>query len=191
MDRRILIACLVISACLTLHVEAAAQEPEAITSRVETTKTGDLILVEEVLVKAPVARVWEAYTTSQGWEAWAATVAKVDFQVGGEIRTTYTPGSSVDGEDAIVQHVLNFVPEKLITLQAEVSDQWPDVLKEREKQMYNVILFQRLDGESTKITSYGMGYKDTPELRAMLDFFKQANAELYRKLITYLESNDN
>ena len=166
---------------------AEAQEPEAISSRVETTKTGDLILVEEVIVKAPVARVWKAYTTSEGWESWAATVAKVDFRVGGLIRTTYTPGGSVDGEEAIVQHVLNFVPEKLITLQAEVSDQWPEVLKEREKQMYNVILFNELDEQTTQIVSYGMGYKDTPELRELMSFFIMANKGLYQKLIAHLE----
>ncbi len=171
---------------LFLAASASAQD-SSVSSRVETTKTGDLILVQEVVVKAPVDQVWAAFTTSDGWEAWAVPVAKVDFQVGGIIRTNYNAGGSADDEDANVLHVINYVPNKLITLQAEVSKNWPEILKEREKQMYNVITFEQLNDETTKVISFGLGYRDTPELRGMMEFFIEANEGLYQKLIDYLE----
>ena len=34
-------------------------------------------------VPAPAADVWTAMTTSEGWRAWAATMAHVDFRLGG------------------------------------------------------------------------------------------------------------
>ncbi|MCP5021683.1 MAG: hypothetical protein GY930_07880 [bacterium] len=41
-------------------------EPQAITSRVETTPAGERILIEEVILEAPVAKVWAAYTIGAG-----------------------------------------------------------------------------------------------------------------------------
>ena len=58
---------------------------QEISSKIQKTKAGELILVETVIIPAPVGKVWAAYTTSAGYTSWAAAVAKVDLRVGGTI----------------------------------------------------------------------------------------------------------
>ncbi len=53
--------------------------------------------------------------------------------------------------------------------------------------LYNVILFEELAPDRTRIVSYGLGYRDTEEMRKLMNFFVSANKTLYRKLIDVLE----
>ena len=46
-----------------------------ISSHVRTTDANERILVQEVWLDAPVAAVWAAYTTEEGWTAWASPKA--------------------------------------------------------------------------------------------------------------------
>ena len=49
-------------------------------------------------------------------------------------------------------------------------------------------LFDPVGDEQTRLRSYGIGYRDTPEYERLLSFFEKANEGLYRKLIEVLES---
>lgn len=165
----------------------AADADKSITSKITTAKNGDVVLTQEVTINAPVKKVWEAYSTSKGWQAWVAPVAEVELKIGGVIKTNYRKGGTVNDADAITLHVINYVPERVLTLQAEVSKNWPEILKEREKQMFNVITFTPLGEGKTKLVSYGIGYRDTPALQRLLKFFVSANEQTFRKLIAYVE----
>ena len=107
--------------------------------------------------------------------------------MGGIIRTNYRSDGELSDADTNRLHIINYFPKEMITLQAEVSKNWPEILKKQEKQLYNVIRFEKLTDAKTKITSYGTGYKDTPESRKLMDFFIPANESTFRKLIDYLE----
>ena len=174
--------------CLGSLPLLADEEPSPVTSRVETEKNGDIILVHEVMVDAPVARAWAAYTTTEGWRAWVTPNAEVDLRVGGVIRTNYRKSGKLTDDDAIVNHIINYVPERVLTIQAELAPHFPEVLKSREKQLYNVVTFQSLPDNKTKIVSYGTGYRDTPELQKMLKFFVKANESTLLELVKYLET---
>lgn len=65
---------------------------------------------------------------------------------------------------------------------------FPEVLKSREKQMYNLITFEPISDTKTKVVSYGIGYKDSPELQKMLKFFVKANEDSYVQFIKYVET---
>ena len=45
--------------------------------------TGERLLVEDILIEAPLAEVWSAYTTEEGYTKWAAPKARIDLRVGG------------------------------------------------------------------------------------------------------------
>ena len=47
----------------------------------EITRTSDA-LSSELVVKAPLEKAWEAFTTKEGWEAWFSDKVTSDFQVG-------------------------------------------------------------------------------------------------------------
>lgn len=154
-----------------------------ITYAVQATAEGQLVVVETVTVRAPIERVWDAYTTPDGYASWAAVAADVDLRPGGTIRTTYREDGDLTGDDVNTLHIVNYVPMRLLTLQADVSANWPEVLKRDAANLYNVILFDSVNPTTTRITSYGLGYTDSPELRQMMAFFEQANRRLYEKLI--------
>lgn len=171
---------------------AAAQESSEearspVTSRIEKTDAGELVLVHEVRIDAPVSEVWKAHTTVEGWTAWSSPVAEIDLRVGGTIKTHYVAGAKVGDAGTNVLHIVNYVPERVLTLRAVVAKNWPDVMKEDADKLSNVILFEALGDGATRLTSYGIGYRDLPELERLLGFFETANAGLYLKLIEVLE----
>ncbi len=179
-------------AILVLAIAAAAPGiaaigDDAVRSEVVKTAAGDLILSQEVVVEAPVDRVWEAYTTSRGWMAWAAPLAEVDLRAGGTIRTHYGEDAKVGDPGTIVLHIVNYVPRQVLTLRAEASDRWPEVMKEDEGKLMNVIVFDALGETRTRVRSFGVGYRDLPAYDELMQFFIPANEGLLRKLKEHLE----
>ena len=152
-------------------------------------------MIEEIIVDAPLGAVWDAYTTAEGWMSWAAPVAEVDLRPGGRIRTHYGADSKIGDPGTIVLHIVNYVPQRILTLRAELQDNWPEVMKHDADHLMNVIVFDALSDRRTRISSYGVGYGAAPEYDEMLVFFSEANRGLYEKLIAYLEaerdSNDS
>ncbi len=165
----------------------AGRPEDDISSWVETTTSGDLLLVEEVWIEASLEAVWNAYTTSAGWEGWAAPTADVDLRVGGLIRTNYSPGASLEDEDTNTLHILNYAPQALLTLRAELQKNWPEIMQEDAERLTNTILFESMGPQLTRLRSYGMGYRDTPDYKRLMGFFISANAGLYKVLKAHLE----
>ena len=172
--------------------EKAAQNATAndsrITSTIMTEANGDIFLVQEMTVKAPIEKAWNAFATTEGWTSWSVPVGKVDMKIGGTIKSNYRTDGKLTDKDTITLHIINYVPQRAVTLQAELGPHFPEILKSREKQMYNLITFSPIDSNNTKINSYGIGYKDSPELQKMLQFFVKGNEQSYEKLIKHLES---
>ena len=156
------------------------------TSQVSRTDANELILIQEVLFAAPVKDVWRAYTTADGWIAWASPKAEIDLRVGGTIRTAYR--GEIGGSNTNTLHIVNYVPERLLTLRAELSKNWPEIMQEDAEKLSNVILFEEIEDGITRIQSFGIGYTDAPEYDQLMGFFIKANEGLYENLRAYLET---
>ncbi|MGS2727136.1 SRPBCC family protein [Psychroserpens sp. BH13MA-6] len=165
-----------------------AQEKRVI-SQIDSTKTPELVLIQELTVKAPIDSVWKAYTTKKGWENWAVPLAEVDLKVGGVIKTNYNEQGKIGDSTTIVTHIINYVPNKLLTLQAEITDNFPEFMKKDAKDFYNIIYFDELENGQTTIKSFGIGYKNSPKYLALMNYFIPANEKTLMKLIAYLEGD--
>ena len=165
---------------------ASTETIENAKSHVVKTVANERILIEEVWISAPIDDVWKAYTTEEGWTAWAAPKAEIDFRVGGSIRTAYS--GEIGGDQTNTLQIVNYVPRRILTLKADVSKNWPEIMKKDADNLSNVILFDRIDDDRTRIQSYGIGYSDAPEYDRLMEFFIEANAGLYEVLKNYLES---
>lgn len=165
------------------HPLSAREGPS---SEVVGTDAGELVLIQEVSILAAVDDVWKAYTTSEGWTGWAAPKAEIDLRVGGTIRTAYV--GEIGGENTNTLQIVNYVPHRLLTLRAEVSDNWPEIMKRDAERLSNVILFESIGPNATQIQSFGIGYTDSPELEQLMTFFIKANEGLLENLQVYLES---
>ncbi len=159
---------------------------DPISSRILETAVGERVLAQEIRIQAPVAEVWDCYVTEEGWTAWASPVAQVDLRCGGTIRTHYRADAEIGDPGTNVLHIVNYVPQKVLTLRAELQDNWPEVMKQDEGHLMNVIVFEPA-GENTVLRSYGVGYRDGAAYQGLLGFFRSANEGLYRKLIAYAE----
>lgn len=168
--------------------DSSAEADTQITSRIDSTNKSELVLVQEFTVDVPLDSVWNAYTTKEGWESWAVPLAEIDWEVGGTIKTNYNKNGAIGDSTTIVNHIINYVPHKLVTLQAEITDNFPDIMKEEAENFYNVIYFDAAGKQKTTITSYGIGYKNNPKYLSLMQYFISANEQLLKNLITYLET---
>ncbi len=157
-------------------------------SVVDSTQSNNMVLIQTFEVKATLDQVWDAYTTKKGWESWVAPVAEVDFKIGGHIQTNYDKNAKIGDKGTIRLHIINYVPNKMITLQAEVTDNFPAIMKKDAKNLFNVIVFEETQTNTAKITSYGIGYRKSAEYIKMMKFFISGNEASHQQLISYLES---
>ena len=80
---------------------AAKGSAGPVRSEVLETEAGELVLVQEVRLRAPLEQVWAAYTTSEGWRAWVAPKARVDLRVGGPRWRTQSRAVLATGDWAV------------------------------------------------------------------------------------------
>ena len=158
-------------------------------STIDSTKTPELVLIQEFTIKSPIDSVWKAYTTKKGWESWAVPIAEIELKVGGFIKTNYNTQGKIGDSTTIVTHIVNYVPNQLLTLQAEITDNFPEFMKNEAQDFYNVIYFDELENGTTNIKSFGIGYKNNPKYLALMKYFIPANEKTIMKLIDYLEKN--
>ncbi len=159
-----------------------------VVSKIDSSYNNEIVLIQEFTVNVSIDSVWNAYTTKQGWESWAVSIAEIDLKIGGYIKTNYNINEKIGDSNTITTHIINYVPKKLITLQAEITENFPKFMKKEEKDFYNIIYFEKVGNEVTNVVSYGIGYKKTEKYLSLMKFFIQANEMLLMNLITYLET---
>jgi uncharacterized protein YndB with AHSA1/START domain len=177
----------VISTSFTFGQENGESNRKRVLSTIDSTHTPELVLIQEFTVRASIDSVWNAYTTKKGWESWAVPIAEVDLKVGGTIKTNYNEVGEIGDSTTIVTHIVNYVPRRLLTLQAELSDNFPEFMKKEADDFFNVIYFFETEEGNTNVKSYGIGYKNTPKYLQLMNYFIPANERTLMSLIAYLE----
>ncbi|MFT5891489.1 MAG: hypothetical protein ACI9Y7_001593 [Dokdonia sp.] len=170
-----------------------AQKPNEIAEKrvisvVDSSHTNNMVLRQTFEVNVPLDSVWNAYTTKKGWESWATSIADIDFKVNGLIRTNYNKDGKIGDDTTITLHIINYIPKRMLTLQAELTKNFPEFMKEDEKDLFNMVLFEEITPSKTRVVSYGIRYKNNEKYIALLKFFIQGNEQSYLNLISYLET---
>lgn len=170
-----------------LH-KAQNSSEKRVTSTIDSITTEGLILQQTFNVNATLDKVWNAYTTEKGWESWATSIAEIDFKKGGVIKTNYNKEGKIGDDTTITLHILDYAPKQMLKLQAELTDNFPEFMKEDEKELYNLIVFEEISPKETKVISYGIGYKNNEKYKSLMEFFIKGNEQSYLNLISYLET---
>lgn len=166
-----------------------SQEKEnRITSVIDSSHTDNMILKQSFAVNVPLDSVWNAYTTKKGWESWVSAQAEIDFKINGIIKSNYNKEVDINDDSTIILHITNYIPKRMLTLQAELTKNFPAFMKEDQKDLYNMILFEEIEPSKTKVISYGIGYKNNEKYMSLMKFFIQGNEQSYLNLISYLET---
>lgn len=138
-------------------------------------------LMHERVVDAPVEEVWRMFTTSDGARQWMAPKIDIDFRVGGLIRSSYHPESTLDDEHTILNRVLTYEPHRMISIR---NEQAPAGFANAElfQQTWSVMLFDPVDDGRTRVRLVGLNYGEGPEWDGVYSHFEQGNQYLLNVL---------
>jgi len=139
------------------------------------------VLEHEAIINAPVEEVWRMSTTEDGASTWMAPNIEIDLRVGGTIRSSYNPESTLDDEHTIINRILAYEPRRMIAVR---NEQAPDGFAWTEKfqQTWSVTYLEPIDDRKTRVRIVGLGYGEGPEWDALYAFFEQGNASLLKLL---------
>jgi uncharacterized protein YndB with AHSA1/START domain len=130
-------------------------------------------VVSETVVNAPVAAVWNAWTTVEGMQAWMVAKTDIDLRVGGLWRTSYTRDADLAGDAAIHHRVLAFDPGRMFAFQTVKTPKtfpFPAILK-----TWTIVYLEPVNAGQTKVTVRMVGYGDDEESLKMRAFFEVGN----------------
>ena len=156
---------------LALIVAAATvASPVAVTKH--KSADGGHAMTHEVVVAAPVAEVWRAISTAEGWESWAVPTAwspQPDI-----IETSYTPTAEPDDPTTIKQQVLFAAPERLMLFRTvKAPDGFPDF--DTFAKVTNLFEVEPVGEGRTRVRLIGTGYAGTAAGQRLLAAFEHGN----------------
>jgi len=135
---------------------------------------GTLMLVHEAVVDAPVAEVWEAIATADGWRTWAVPVAWSFPDQPDIIETSYDPAARPSGPQTIRQRILARIPGRMIAFRTvKAPEGFPhfDIFG-RTTGMFEL---EPAGERRTRVRVTGAGYPDSEAGRELIGFFRDGN----------------
>lgn len=157
---------------------------------VSSSAIADRTLVNEAVINAPVAEVWDALTTSKGFESWAVAHAEIDLRIGGEMRTHYDPNGVIGDKNTIVNQIIAFEPQRMLSIRnTHAPEGFP--FKELFGKTWSVIYLDPIDDlrDRTRVRIVGLGYGDGPEWDDLYNFFKAGNGQTLDELKKKFDPN--
>lgn len=155
----------------------AAPMPEfpAIDDASFTEPSGDRVLALSTVVDAPVADVWRAFSTEEGWKSFAVKMAKVDFRQGGVIETSYDASAQPGQPGNIRNLILAIVPEHWLVIR---NIQAPPGFEHAEEfgRTVTAIELSRDVGRGTRVRIWATGYRPEPSFRELFAKFRMGDA---------------
>lgn len=142
--------------------------------------------VNEATINAPVAAVWNVWTSGDAYKSLGVAKAEVDLRVGGLIRAHYRATGVLGDEETVVNKILAYEPQRMIATRIE---QPPKSLpfKEAWKTVWTVITLTDVGKNQTHVRVASMGFGADEESIAMRRFFETGNATALRTLQDHFE----
>jgi uncharacterized protein YndB with AHSA1/START domain len=143
--------------------------------------------VNEATVNAPVAALWNVWTSGEGYKSLGVAQADVDLRIGGLIRSHYSAAGKLGDEETIENRILAFEPRRMIAIRIEKTPKgFP--FHEAWKNTWTVITLTGLGNNRTHIRIASMGYGTDAESAAMRKFFESGNASTLKTLQQHFEA---
>jgi uncharacterized protein YndB with AHSA1/START domain len=145
-------------------------------------------LINEAIVQAPLEKVWDSWTTSEGLKSWLAPHAEIDFRIGGKMRTNYNADGALDDPGTIENTVLAFDPNRMIAIRvSKAPDDFP--FPNAIYEMWTILYFDRIAPDQTQVRVVGNGFSADEESQNMRAFFSQGNAITLQQMQDRLGAN--
>ena len=158
---------------LALCAAPASAAPEA-EARTIVDMDGVGTILAEVEVAAPVAEVWHAVSTPEGWRSWAVPLARTVEGEPDMIETSYDPAAPVGGPGTIRQLFVARVPNRFLAFRTVKAPQgFPDF--ETYRKVVSVFELEPRGDGATFVRLWAHPYPDDEPGRRLLAFFERGN----------------
>jgi uncharacterized protein YndB with AHSA1/START domain len=126
---------------------------------------------KEVTVPAPVAVVWQSWTTKAGIESFFAPQAEVDARVGGAFHIHFDPLGEPGMKGADDMRFMALQPMKMLSFDWSAPPSLPEA---RQQRTFVVVRLHDVDGQSTRVTLHHTGWGDGGEWDKAYAYFDKA-----------------
>ena len=150
---------------------AAAPQAPAQTPAQATPAADQKVLTIELTIPAPLAEVWDAFTTTKGLSTWLAPDVNVDLRPGGDW-IVHFPNSTGGGT------ILSFIPRKELVISALAPDKFPAVRAARTRAVFSF----EPRGNSTLVRLTQTGWQSGPEWDAAYEYLAAGDAQILAAL---------
>jgi uncharacterized protein YndB with AHSA1/START domain len=170
-----------------LHAQPAAAPASPVQTEVTREADGTRTLRQSVVAAAPIAAVWEALSSSAGWQSWAAPFARVDLRRGGVIETSYRPDARAGDAASIRNEIIALLPPRVLAIRNVQAPPSTAFDVPTFQSLHTVVLVEPLDAQRTRITFAQPGYGEGAAFDGVLKHFTWGNAWTLEKLKERLE----
>lgn len=160
---------------LVLTATPAQADDRAIEAEVVEHEDGTRSLVHTAIIDAPPEKVWEAFSTLEGWQSWGVAFAVMDVRTGGLIESGYAPDATEGDPRNIRQRILVMIPNRLMVLRIEQAPQGGPVDPEVLGRLWSVFELEPLEDGRTRLTASGHGYRPGQPDDGIIAFFTEGN----------------
>ena len=164
---------------------AVAQSPPqafAVDDQSYVVADGTRVLQQSLIVPAPAAEVWTAFTTSEGFASWAAPVAFVDFRLGGFIEATYDPKGTIGAPGNIRNEIVAFVPQRMLAIRNTQAPPSTAFDAPTFQKLHTVIFLDPAGARATRVTIVQPGYGTGEKFDGVYTHFARGNAYSLQQL---------
>jgi uncharacterized protein YndB with AHSA1/START domain len=149
-----------------------------------TASDGTRYYSNSVVIAAPVAKLFAAFTNTAEYRKWGSPVSAVDFKLGGVIEASYDPKGHLGDPDNIKNMLVAYVPDRLLVFR---NVQAPAQLPGRAEygKTVKVIEFASLGAGSTRVTVSGVGFGTGPTFDQLFSFFAPGDAHMLETLSAF------
>ncbi len=128
-------------------------------------------LDKEVLVKAGVDQVWEAWTTKAGITSFFAPDAEIEARVGGAFHIFIDPLAETGGKGADEMRYMAIQPRRMLSFDWNAPPSLPEA---RAQRTFVVLRFAPVDDRTTRLTLHHTGWGDGGEWDKAYAYFDRA-----------------
>lgn len=128
-------------------------------------------LDKEVVVKAGVDAVWDAWTTKAGITAFFAPDAEIDPRVGGAFHVFIDPLAEPGAKGADEMRFLALQPKRMLSFDWNAPPSLPEA---RAQRTFVVVRLAPVDEKSTRVTLHHTGWGDGGEWDKAYAYFDRA-----------------
>jgi len=154
---------------------AQAPPPSPVTTVLTAEADGSTTLDQRAVVNAPLAEVWRALTTSEGWRGWAAPFAVVDFRLGGFIETSYRPDAQAGSPENIRNQVLAYLPSRMFAIRNVQAPPKAPFDVPTFQSLHTVVLLEPLTERTTAVAFVQPGFRSGEPYDTVLKHFRWGN----------------